>query len=113
MLNNKMVTGEMLLELAFAYTSAINEGSVPNIQNAWSYVCQNECNRAISESLSVYSNEMDPFFEEAKSQMNQSFLKKGHFGARERAILLFKQKALGQDTVNYERNLMEGISKSH
>ena len=67
MLNNKMVTGEMLLELAFAYTSAINEGSVPNIQNAWSYVCQNECNRAIQESLSVYAKEMDPFFEEAKA----------------------------------------------
>ena len=30
-LNGKTVTGEMLLELATAYTSAINEGSVPNI----------------------------------------------------------------------------------
>ena len=38
-LNNKQLTGEMLLELATAYTQAINEGSVPNIQNAWSYVC--------------------------------------------------------------------------
>ena len=42
-LNSKQMTGEMLLELALAYTGAINEGSVPNIQNAWSYVCQNEC----------------------------------------------------------------------
>ena len=38
-LNNKQMTGEMLLELAMAYTGAINEGTVPNIQNAWSYVC--------------------------------------------------------------------------
>ena len=30
-LNGKQVTGEMLLELASAYVSAINEGSVPNI----------------------------------------------------------------------------------
>lgn len=42
-LNSKYVTGEMLLELCYAYTSAINTGSVPNIQNAWAYVCQNEC----------------------------------------------------------------------
>lgn len=49
------MTGEMLLELAQAYTSAINEGSVPNIQNAWSYVCQNECNRAIEESIHLYN----------------------------------------------------------
>lgn len=38
-LNGKTVTGKMLLELTQAYTTAINEGSVPNIQNAWSYVC--------------------------------------------------------------------------
>ena len=50
-LNGKQVTGEMLLELASAYVAAINEGSVPNIQSAWSYVCQNECNRAIEESI--------------------------------------------------------------
>ena len=57
-LNGKAVTGEMLLELATAYTAAINEGSVPNIDNAWSYVCQNECNRAIEESISHYNREM-------------------------------------------------------
>lgn len=50
-LNGKTVTGKMMLELAQAYTTAINEGSVPNIQNAWSYVCQNECNRANEESI--------------------------------------------------------------
>jgi hypothetical protein len=38
-LNGKTLNGEMLLELCIAYTDAINTGSVPNIQNAWSYVC--------------------------------------------------------------------------
>lgn len=38
-LNGKILTGEMLYELCVAYTNAINTGSVPNIQNAWSYVC--------------------------------------------------------------------------
>jgi hypothetical protein len=42
-LNGKHVTGEMLLELADAYTSSINSGKLPNIQNAWTYVCLNEC----------------------------------------------------------------------
>lgn len=61
-LNGKAVTGQMLLELATAYTVAINEGSVPNIENAWLYVCQNECNRAIEESISHYNHEMQrPF----------------------------------------------------
>ena len=42
-LNGRALNGAMLLELCVAYTDAINTGSVPNIQNAWSYVCQNEC----------------------------------------------------------------------
>lgn len=54
MLNSKFVTGEMLLELADAYTQSINSGSVPNIQNAWTYVCQNECQRAIEDALTGY-----------------------------------------------------------
>lgn len=38
-LNSKFITGEMLLELCYSYTDAINTGTIPNIQNAWSYVC--------------------------------------------------------------------------
>ena len=54
MLNGKALTGEMLLELCLAYTEAINTGSVPNIQTAWSYVCQNECQRAINGCIKAY-----------------------------------------------------------
>ena len=69
-LNGRQVTGEMLLELAQAYTAAINEGSVPNIQNAWSYVCQNECNRAIQESVQFYNRDMERPFAQAKESMD-------------------------------------------
>jgi hypothetical protein len=46
-LNGKFITGEMLLELCYAYTDSINKGSVPCIESAWTYLCQNECQRAI------------------------------------------------------------------
>ncbi len=69
-LNGKQVTGEMLLELASAYVAAINEGSVPNIQSAWSYVCQNECNRAIEESIQTYNINMERPLIEAKERMD-------------------------------------------
>jgi hypothetical protein len=42
MLNGKHITGEMLLELCQSYTSAINTGSVPCIESAWTYLCVNE-----------------------------------------------------------------------
>lgn len=50
-LNGKYITGEMLLELCKAYSDSINTGSVPCIESAWTYLCQNECQRAMQESL--------------------------------------------------------------
>ena len=38
-LNGRYITGEMFLELCFAYTEAINKGSVPCIESAWTYLC--------------------------------------------------------------------------
>ena len=38
-LNGRFITGEMLLELCVAYTGAINKGSVPCIESAWTYIC--------------------------------------------------------------------------
>lgn len=45
-LNKRFITGETLLELCEAYTSAINGGNLPNIENAWTYVSKNENGRA-------------------------------------------------------------------
>ena len=45
-LSGHFVTGETLLELCEAYTQAINQGSVPCIESAWTYVCKNETLRA-------------------------------------------------------------------
>jgi hypothetical protein len=36
----------MLVELARQYVTAINNGSVPNIENAWSFICKMENNKA-------------------------------------------------------------------
>jgi hypothetical protein len=85
-LNGKQLTGEMILELAQAYTSAINSGSVPNIQNAWTYVCQNECHRAIEEAVSKYSEKMQPIVAEAKKVMDQNLIKAAHKQSREEAV---------------------------
>ena len=45
-LNGKVLNGNMLVELARQYVTAINNGSVPNIENAWSFICKSENNKA-------------------------------------------------------------------
>ena len=42
-LNGKKLSGSMLATLAEAYVTAINNGAVPNIETAWSYICKSEC----------------------------------------------------------------------
>jgi len=46
MINGKMLNGEMLADICQTYCNAINDGAVPNIQSAWTYICQNECLKA-------------------------------------------------------------------
>jgi hypothetical protein len=45
-LNGKDIDGGMLANLANIYVTAINQGTIPNIENAWSYICKNECQKA-------------------------------------------------------------------
>lgn len=78
-----------------AYTTAINTGRVPNIQNAWSYVCQNECQRAIAESVATYDADMRKVLHNAKLECDEDILKREHRPLREAAIATFKQKAVG------------------
>lgn len=46
-MNGRSLTGGMLLEVTKAYLKAINSGSVPNIENAWTYLCQQESQKAL------------------------------------------------------------------
>lgn len=44
----------MFASLVSNYIKAINEGAVPSIENAWSYICKNECLKAVFDASEVY-----------------------------------------------------------
>jgi hypothetical protein len=46
-LNGKKLSGAMLCNLATSYVVAINNGAVPNIETAWTYICKDECAKAL------------------------------------------------------------------
>lgn len=62
-LNGQVLTGSMLANMADNYVKSINNGAVPNIENAWSYICKNECNNAMSEALDTFENFMNDMAE--------------------------------------------------
>jgi len=55
-LHGRHVNGATLFELCLSYTDAINNGSVPCIESAWTYVCKNECQRAEMDAIYYYKN---------------------------------------------------------
>ena len=50
-LNGKELSGSMLATLAESYVQAINNGAVPNIESAWSYICKQESQKAAEAAL--------------------------------------------------------------
>jgi hypothetical protein len=52
----KILDGPMYLCLLSSYVNAINNGAVPNIENAWNYMCQEKCAKAFEESLSYFND---------------------------------------------------------
>jgi hypothetical protein len=93
-LNGKVLNGEMLLELCIAYTDAINTGSVPNIQNAWSYVCQNEHQRLVQSCLREFEDNIKEPLARAKADHNISILKQAFKQIRESCALIFRKEAM-------------------
>ena len=39
LLNNCIINGRMLVEMSKSYIKSINEGGLPNIESAWTYLC--------------------------------------------------------------------------
>ena len=62
-MNGKKLDGSMLAWLLDNYVTSINQGAIPNIENAWSYMCKNECQKGLEESLEIFENEFKEQFE--------------------------------------------------
>jgi hypothetical protein len=88
----------MFLELCQAYTEAINKGSVPCIESAWTYLCQNECQRAVQDSILNYEKELKTkVFVNSKQTdcINYDMVKSLHNKLKEESNQYFKDKAVG------------------
>ena len=73
-LNGKNLNGGMLSSLLVSYAKSINEGSVPNIENAWTYLLREQAEKAVDESIDLYYKEVTENIVK-KMPMNQQNLK--------------------------------------
>lgn len=95
MLNGKPLSGFMLVSLLQSYVNSINDGAVPNIENAWTYICKNQCNNSLQSSMEEYEEMMN----DAMSQswpMAPDNLISVHRDCREQVIRSYKHSAVGE-----------------
>ena len=107
-MNNKVLNGPMYAELTKSYINAINEGAVPNIENAWSYVCKNECMKAMVEGIEAYDSLVRDVMNN-KLPLSLEDLKNYHAQGKEKAFAIFKKKAIGDTVDEYAKELRKKI----
>jgi hypothetical protein len=47
----------MYLSMLTSYVGAINDGVVPNIENAWNYMCQEQSTKMIGQCYELFLKE--------------------------------------------------------
>ena len=102
-LNGKPLSGGMLVGLLQSYVTSINEGAVPNIDNAWSYICKNQCGNALNSSLKDYENMMNEALE--ANPLSEEDLISIHKNCREEVIKNYKRDSIGEYRENYLEEL--------
>jgi hypothetical protein len=98
MLNGKLLNGEMFCNMIKSYIEAINQGAVPVIENAWGFMCKNECIKGMKNSVSLYEKyitENFSLFNYKKIPNTAQELLKIHKEAKEKATENFKRFAIG------------------
>ncbi len=110
-MNGTALDGVALCNLAQAYTASINTGSVPSIQNAWSYICESKCQHALNEALRKYEDEIKamrddlPLANEDLEEVNRELV--------DEAWKTFNKHAIGSDTDGFKKQLGEKMTATY
>ena len=111
-LNSRLLNGEMLVALIESYVIAVNKGAVPNIENAWNYICKNECSRALEEAQELYNGKIKELLADNFPNFNEDILQM-HKEARKICFDFFKAKALGEESQRVYIKLKEIILEKY
>ena len=112
MLNSKTLNGEMLLNLAESYVTAINNGAVPNIENAWTYICKSECRKALHLALEKYDANIEDLMYN-HGPLNSTEFKAIHKEAYSIALQEFNKTCVGPNTEEYLKELKKKIKAKY
>lgn len=85
---------------------------MPNIENAWSYICKNECQTAMNDALQQFETDLkDSFY--ARVPMYEDELRELYRDAKKGSLAFFKSKAVGDIANDYMEDLKVKIKQKY
>ena len=93
-LNGQELNGEMLIDLIKSYVKMINEGAVPIIQTAWTYMRQNQAINAKKNAVENYKKKTQELIN--KFPMKEEYLKNILKKIKKEVLLSFKEEIIGE-----------------
>lgn len=93
----------MLAHLSQIYVAAINDGAIPNIENAWTYICQTECKKSLDNAIEVFEDKLGQIQIPAEEhELHEDFKH-----AKKAALSFFDDKAMGAVAEDFLKELHE------
>ena len=108
-LNGQELTGEMFIDLVKSYVKMINEGAVPIIQTAWTYMRQNQAINAKKNAIENYKKKTEEL--NNKFPMKEEFLKNTLKKIKKEILLTFKDEIIGEPEEKDIKELKEELKK--
>ncbi|CAG9318657.1 unnamed protein product [Blepharisma stoltei] len=111
-INGKAINGQMLTHLVEAYIKAINHGEALNAENAWIYICKTECTKSLQNAQDIYEKILTSSISN-RFPISEEELKLIHKEAKEAALEHFELKAIGDEKLNYLKQLKESLQEKY
>ena len=98
LIEKQAIDGEMYIGLIKSYIEAINNGGIPNIENAWMSVCREKCAKALQESIEFYERSVKEKIS-GYLPMNVEQLAALHREIKQNTFQIMQQKAMGDGLI--------------
>jgi len=102
----------MFWNLMKSYVDAINQGAIPSIESSWSYICKNECLKALDDSFDMFSKHLDEELQTGGSYYENE-LKDIYNSSKKVALDHFEKVAVGDVKAQYVEDLKEKMKQRY
>lgn len=111
-IDDKPLSGEMLVGLMKNWVRAINEGAVPNIESAWTYICRDQCHQALENCYNDFEEGLSDSLSHSWP-VSEGYIRTLFKDLKENAISNFKRAAVGEYADEKLQELLNRIHEKH